>query len=628
MRPRQSLSTALVVGVVACAYAAGGSGFAIDKSKTFLGGTFTHGTGTDGVHEAITAKALRRGMPGASQNLVGLIQAGAENVDVTHHFDAEYHFDSSSMATYPKRFEKAFATLHVHLRGAAKLADRNPEFFDPTYPTFRHIAKALSSSLKTLADHPRCTSCSRTTLRLRAELVTGTLGPLLVNESPDPHYPTNPESVFASESVLSVDCRLCGKLWPVNKGFRTIISTVESASKLALTEGTALDKKDPLRIRIQGIYQALRAYRAFQALGHAFHATQDFFAHSNYVELMAGVAVAQPIPAGTRIPVPQRRADFGVPGLTRQMGAARLGKLESGAANAIWLGEGDYCLGSLYNPKTNFKVSIPEAITNAIGVPRISFTTPAIGTNPNPPSGLNYCHYHTSTNPGLNKDEPVNPKKPSASEPSYVNHPFARQAAEDMTAVLWKSFLTSVRRPVGSSGGGATSPAKPKPAPPSAKPGTWVLKRTQKNPYKAQYPAGSTITVEAGHLNWKVDVPPQAEFDVRYKPPPKELPPGTYSLAITVTGKLTGDKTTQGYRTVDAILLVQDRWDGATAVGAGQSCTDPIGAEPISCTPPSKGAGVFKIVIPRPSRPGETLSFAVGALNCTACAIRYEYVSR
>ena len=125
-----------------------------------------------------------------------------------------------------------------------------------------------------------------------------------------------------------------------------------------------------------------------------------------------------------------------------------------------------------------------------------------------------------------------------------------------------------------------------------------------------------------------MDVPPQAEFDVRYKPPPKELPPGTYSLAITVTGKLTGDKTTQGYRTVDAILLVQDRWDGATAVGAGQSCTDPIGAEPISCTPPSKGAGVFKIVIPSPSRPGETLSFAVSALNCTACAIRYEYVSR
>ena len=238
MRPRQSLSTALVVGVVACAYAAGGSGFAIDKSKTFLGGTFTHGTGTDGVHEAITAKALRRGMPGASQNLVGLIQAGAENVDVTHHFDAEYHFDSSSMATYPKRFEKAFATVqgHLgdaakgHLRGAAKLADRNPEFFDPTYPTFRHIATALSSSLEKLADDPRCASCSKVTLRARAVLVKATLPLLLLNKNPDPHYPTNPESVFASQSVFSVKCGLCGKLWPINKGFRTIIFAVESAS--------------------------------------------------------------------------------------------------------------------------------------------------------------------------------------------------------------------------------------------------------------------------------------------------------------------------------------------------------------------------------------------------------------
>src|SRR3990170_1521835 len=108
----------------------------------------------------------------------------------------------------------------------------------------------------------------------------------------------------------------------------SFISTVESASKLALTEGTALDKKDPLRIRIQGIYQALRAYRAFQALGHAFHATQDFFAHSNYVELMAGVAVESPIPAGTQVPVPQSRTGFSLKGLKTLMGAEQFKKLE------------------------------------------------------------------------------------------------------------------------------------------------------------------------------------------------------------------------------------------------------------------------------------------------------------
>lgn len=637
MRPRQSLFAALAICVVASVYAAAGSGFSIDKTKTFLGGTFTHGSGTDGIHEDITARAIRRGLPGAPRNLVGLIQAGAENVDVTHHFDAEYHFDSASIATFPRNFERGFAAVHAHLQGAAKLADRNPEFFGPSYTSFRHIAQDLALAMVRLAGHDRCRGCSKTALRLRAAQVSTTLPALLVNDNPDPHFPTNAGSAFAGESFLRTDCGLCGKLWPVNKAYRTIISTVESASKLALVQSTALEAKDPLRARLRGISDALRAYRAFQALGHAFHATQDFFAHSNYVELLAGVAVAQPIPKGTKIPVPQQRTDFSLHGKVMGKGtgtglAGILGdkfrRLESGASNAIWLGEDDYCLGSLYNPRTSFTVSITPEVTRALGLPRIRFTTPG-GKNPRPPKGLNYCHYPTSANPGLNKDEPVDPRQPKASEPSHVNHPFARQAAEDMTAVLWKSFLASVHRPETSPAPGTTPTPKPKPKPPPAKRGTWVLKRTQINPLRAQRPTsfGSTLTVENGHLNWKFSVVPQAEFDVRWKTPPARLAPGAYSFAATVTGKLTGERTEQRYWTVDAILFVQDRWDGS-AVGTGQSCTDPIGTAPIGCTAPSKRTGTFKVVVPTPSRPGEAFSFGVGALNCSACAVRYEYVSQ
>jgi hypothetical protein len=624
VRIRRSLTALLAIGLAACVYSAAGSGFAIDKSKTFLGGTFTHGDGTDGVHEAITATAIRRGLPRAPGELIGLVQAGAENVDVTHHFDSEYHFDSASTAAFPKRFDRAFATVHAHLAGAAKLADRNPEFFDPSYPTFRHIAQSLAAAMRDLAAHPRCDDCDGAKLRAGSSFIERWLPALYVNENPDPHHPTNPESVWASQSFLRTDCGLCGKLWPVNKAYRSLTTAIEGESRRALTESTALPKKDPLRARIAGIRAALRAYRAFQALGHAFHATQDFFAHSNYVELMAGVQVAQPVPAGTRIPVPGRRGDWSGAGLKKLMGAGRYRMLESGAANAIWLGEGDYCLGSAYNPRTKRTVTIPASITKRLGLSPIRLEIPAIGTNPRPPAGLRYCHYPTSANPGLNKDEPVDPGRPRAAEPSFVNHPFARQAAEDMTAVLWKSFLASVRRP-----GSGPAPGTPKPKPPpTAQPGTWSLKRATINPFKAAYPAGSTITVKSGSLTWQFGPPLPAEFVVAYKPGPGNLAPGTHSFTVTVTGRLTGAKNVQRYLTVDAILLVGDRWDGSTAAGTLQSCTDPIGTEPISCTPPSKRTGTFKVPVPTPSRKGETFTFGVGALNCSACYVRYEYVSR
>ena len=207
MRRSPPLLATLAIGVVACVCAASGSAFSIDKTKTFLGGTFTHGEGTDGVHEAISAAAIRRGMPKAPQKLIGLIQAGAENVDVTHHFDAEYHFDSASTATFPKRFAKAFSTVHAHLRGAETLANRNPEFFDPSFATFRHIAGGLAAAVGGLAGHPRCSGCDEGKLRQRAKTIAGLRSTLLVNENPDVHQPTNPESAFSRASLTRTRLR-------------------------------------------------------------------------------------------------------------------------------------------------------------------------------------------------------------------------------------------------------------------------------------------------------------------------------------------------------------------------------------------------------------------------------------
>lgn len=79
---------------------------------------------------------------------------------------------------------------------------------------------------------------------------------------------------------------------------RNVIGLVERDVEAALgqhcaplvgcrTLAESLGIAHPLVQRLVRARNALAAYRAWEDLGHVFHATQDFFAHSNYVELMA-----------------------------------------------------------------------------------------------------------------------------------------------------------------------------------------------------------------------------------------------------------------------------------------------------------------------------------------------------
>jgi GDSL-like Lipase/Acylhydrolase family len=158
----------------------------------------------------------------------------------------------------------------------------------------------------------------------------------------------------------------------------------------------------------------------------------------------------------------------------------------------------------------------------------------------------------------------------------------------------------------------------------------WFAKPVQVNPGGDPAPARSAITARAGLLKWAVQDPPEVEFEATYKPPPARLAPSsTLTLAITVTGKLTGRMDVQGFRVFDVIPLLGDRWDGRTAVTVGQNCNDPIGAAPIACTPPASAKGTFTIRVPTPTKAGETFNFGVSALNCGGvCYVRYEYVAR
>jgi len=157
----------------------------------------------------------------------------------------------------------------------------------------------------------------------------------------------------------------------------------------------------------------------------------------------------------------------------------------------------------------------------------------------------------------------------------------------------------------------------------------WTLKKPQINPAGDPDPPASAITARNGSLKWEVQEPPEATFEASFTSPPARLAPGTtHTFAVTVKGALTGRKDVQGFRHLDAILLVGDRWDGRTAVTVGQNCNDPIGAEPMSCTAPASAKGTFAVRAPTPTKAGETFSFGVSALNCGgACYIRYEYVA-
>ena len=71
--------------------------------------------------------------------------AGAQNVDITHHFDGEFHFDGMSVTASAtqdqrRRFAAAFGNIASLTKGASVVANGNPEFFQPSFPHFRGIA--------------------------------------------------------------------------------------------------------------------------------------------------------------------------------------------------------------------------------------------------------------------------------------------------------------------------------------------------------------------------------------------------------------------------------------------------------------------------------------------------------
>lgn len=408
------------------------------------------------IHEEVTRDAITNVTPAATAALILNLQRGVQNADVIHQFDSEYHFDNSSVLLNVG-FSNGFANMTQRFESARLNALGNPEFLAPHYTSYLEISTEVVAALTALATDPECLlqpACPTTQAALDAALISSFLPTLAINPNPDPHRASNPRSLFHYPPDPGSGLGLSGYLGPVHEVYLEVVGAVDDAVNHALEDhfdvtclcnrnlAEVMGASNPHVVRLQRLRNAIRAYRAHQDLGHAMHTAQDFFAHSDYVELMAGVSVGQPIPPGTVIPLPADFSQFNLAGLQTVMGSARFNQLESGDALTIWLGDGDFSFGNagiqnFFNPDT--EIAIGGFNLLGFDIPAVSI--PALGSNPNPFPGFNHGHYLSSTALGLNKD---GPSASLSDEPAHVNFLPARQAAVQVSSLMWTAFLQSI----------------------------------------------------------------------------------------------------------------------------------------------------------------------------------------
>lgn len=449
------LVAVLPVGfLLALALAQPAAAFTVDLPSTFL--NFPWGGGKE--HERLVNDAARLALRDKTRwNFDIGLERGAENIDITHQWDDESHFDNASTKTRVSgvsgtfegwtNMRKAFSTVRERLTEAERRVKGAPAnvLLDPSFSDFQRIASGVAGHLKDLALSRAClrqSECPTTLLLARAAKAKARAVLLRANPLPDPHNATSRRSIFHWPP-----CRCVSRAYDalqtgvgfLQKQSRESIASAAADVRWALGSHRGvsltwlLGKDYPPVYQLSRDLQKIDAYVALQNLGHALHSSQDFFAHSNYIELMTDVLVTKRtigrIPENRRdVPVPRTFDEFSEQGLRSIMGPERYARLETGAVRTIWMGEGDYCLGSrvfsIFNP------AVP------ISFKGFRFAYAPFGKNQRPPRGFTYCHYQTLAAMGLNKDEP------GTKEEALKNFDVARRAALKISVVVLKEFLS------------------------------------------------------------------------------------------------------------------------------------------------------------------------------------------
>jgi hypothetical protein len=371
------------------------------------------------VHELITAHAVRHVTDDASSRLVRHIVRGNQNADgPTHKFDNVYHVNNAT--TRNGAFRDSFELIRRLLEAAVADARDNDEFWSPRHDTFQGTLDDIADTLFALGLSGGCnlvgeSACPQAQLLARAAVVRADSLRLLFNPMPDPHG-------FEKDMLSNLRTDLRTLLDPPSdKRYCRPLSTHCFARLDALLPDDEDFQADVRRLR--RLEAEVRAYVAWQNLGHAFHATQDFIAHANFVELLnerngppCG-SQGRPAICGEPMRGEPERTDPRVGPFLR---ALRVGF-------ALNVGTLQTTLGPRFSRlQTGFVDSLPHL--------HGTFCRETL------PEGFDYCHWGYKDVPGLNKDTAAEADK----EPSHLNHAYARHVAQYVSEILWEEFLRRV----------------------------------------------------------------------------------------------------------------------------------------------------------------------------------------
>lgn len=419
------------------------------------------------IHENLTSAAMFAVMPNADPMFVMNIQSGVFNTDLSHQPIAAFHFDDSTVtnggfdagfhAIYGPCDQSGCGMLTV-ARSEAVICNTsscyvNPLFLNPQHASFRDLAEDIVGTYNSLVWNGGCwnePACPTEDFATSAAWLQTEMLPILLDTDPDPDevtaytplgfsftVPNFADDLAQAKSTLDAllgpRCRSDGSIC-----FDTLEQMATDDNDFQLLAGH-------LRI-LQYEYQA---YYAWQHLGHAFHTSQDFFAHSNYTELASGRKGPQ--------------CDSSAAQATTLCDAP----LDSGSGpyTAIRLPtDGAGFISSLASLQTVFGAQSLQGLLNSLpsifgdanynhlqtGYFPCSGDFPTFGT---PGPGLSYCHTASSGSAGLNKDK----EYASGSELNHLNFQWAQVSAQRMSVVVFEAFISDLLGPATGSYVSATS---------------------------------------------------------------------------------------------------------------------------------------------------------------------------
>jgi hypothetical protein len=384
------------------------------------------------VHEQITREAIFAVTPLANAVMIEHIVHGNQNADLTHKFEWVFHINSANVIN--GEFDNSFQLIRRYVDEAIEKAQGNAAFLNPEHVRFGDLARDVKDSLgllslqciKNLSEPAACRTVSARASATVGDLSARSLPYFLINQNPDPH------AGFAG-AVNHVSEAVTGILDPSEPYCRLHLPGTQKYCFTRLDDMLTGDTEFQETVRhLRTMQQEIRGYYAWQALGHAFHITQDFFAHSNFVELVNGQVGP---PCNLALPALCGQPVTGVP---VRYGDQRVGRfLDLVGFNAAF----NFNLATL---QAVLGASFPRLQTGYVR--QISSVQPAqladflVTGDMCPkelPLGFEYCHWEYGNHPALNKDS----DKDTSKNPAHANFWYARQLAVYVSIAMWEHFM-------------------------------------------------------------------------------------------------------------------------------------------------------------------------------------------